>query len=192
MSASEWTYVAAFLVGSLIRGYYTAPCRANRVQSRLRSPLDTGLVALASSGLLLLPWTFLLTPWLDWADTRLPAWTCVPGAATFALALWLLWRSHADLGRNWSASVSVREGHALVTHGVYRTIRHPMYAAHWLWAIAQVLLLPNWVAGWSFLATFLPFYVVRIRLEERAMAERFGEEYTAYTRRTGGIVPRLR
>ena len=35
----------------------------------------------------------------------------------------------------------------LVTNGIYRRIRHPMYSAFWLWAIAQALLLPNWIAG---------------------------------------------
>lgn len=55
---------------------------------------------------------------------------------TFAVALWLLWRSHADLGRSWMGTLAIKEKHALVTQGVYRHIRHPMYAAHWLWGIA--------------------------------------------------------
>jgi len=58
------------------------------------------------------------------------------GAVTFAVALWLLWRSHADLGRSWMGTLAIKEKHALVTQGVYRHIRHPMYAAHWLWGIA--------------------------------------------------------
>jgi protein-S-isoprenylcysteine O-methyltransferase Ste14 len=40
------------------------------------------------------------------------------------LAVWLFWRSHADLGRNWSPSLELREGHELVTEGVYRYVRH--------------------------------------------------------------------
>ncbi len=47
-------------------------------------------------------------------------------------ALWLFWRSHADLGRNWSQAFELRKGHELITHGVYRVVRHPMYAAIWL------------------------------------------------------------
>jgi len=47
----------------------------------------------------------------------------------------------------------MRKEHRLVTAGVYRHIRHPMYAAIFLWCLAQGLLLPNWLAGWSALAT---------------------------------------
>ena len=57
---------------------------------------------------------------------------------------WLFWRSHADLGRNWSVHVRVREGHTLVTSGVYSWIRHPMYAALLLAAAGLISVLHNW------------------------------------------------
>ena len=66
-----------------------------------------------------------------------------------------------------------------------------MYAAHWLWGIAQVLLLQNWIAGLSMLVTVLPLYLVRVPREERMLLEHFGEAYQEYTRRTGRIMPRF-
>ena len=90
----------------------------------------------------------MFTPWLDIADHHRPTWVGWIGVALFAVALWLLWRAHVDLGRNWSPTLQVMEQHALVTRGIYGTIRHPIYAAHWLWAIGQALLLPNWIAAW--------------------------------------------
>jgi protein-S-isoprenylcysteine O-methyltransferase Ste14 len=66
-----------------------------------------------------------------------------------------------------------------------------MYASEWLWALAQALLLQNWVAGWATLALFAPLYALRVPREERMMLDRFGEEYRAYMDRTGRIVPRL-
>jgi protein-S-isoprenylcysteine O-methyltransferase Ste14 len=113
------------------------------------------------------------------------------GAILMTLAIWLFWRSHADLGRNWSPSLQLREGHELVTEGVYRHIRHPMYASEWLWSIAQALMLQNWVAGWAGLALFTPLYVLRVPREEQMMLDQFGEEYRAYMNRTGRIVPQL-
>jgi protein-S-isoprenylcysteine O-methyltransferase Ste14 len=142
-------------------------------------------------GLIFLPLVYLLTPWLDFADYRLPAWAGWAGAAVFAAALWLLWRSHADLGRHWSATLQVQQEHSLVTQGVYRSIRHPMYAAHWLWAVAQALLLQNWIAGPSMLVTFLPSYLVRVPREEQMMLDHFGQEYRQYMQRTGRVVPRV-
>ena len=111
--------------------------------------------------------------------------------AVFAMALLLLWRSHADLGRNWSAILRIRPEHTLVTDGVYRHIRHPMYAAHWLRGIAPALLLQNWIAGLSMLVFFVPIYLVRVPRVEKMMLENFEEEYHEYMNRTGRVIPRF-
>jgi protein-S-isoprenylcysteine O-methyltransferase Ste14 len=66
-----------------------------------------------------------------------------------------------------------------------------MYAAFWLWALAQVLLLPNWIAGPAGLVGFGMLFFLRIGREERLMEETFGDEYRQYVARTGRIVPRL-
>ncbi|MEC6999716.1 protein-S-isoprenylcysteine O-methyltransferase, partial [Brucella abortus] len=60
---------------------------------------------------------------------------------------WLFYASHKQLGKNWSVSLDIRREHKLVTDGLYRYVRHPMYLSFWLWAIAQFFLLPNWIAG---------------------------------------------
>lgn len=106
-------------------------------------------------------------------------------------ALALFWRSHADLGQNFSRTLELQERHALVTRGVYRRMRHPMYAAIWLFAAAQALLLPNWIAAWSGLAGFAPMYFLRTPREEKMMMEAFGAEYAAYMERTYRMFPRF-
>jgi len=134
---------------------------------------------------------YVLTPWFDFADYRLPVWSGPVGIGVFAAALLLLWRSHADLGRNWSVTLQIREGHSLVTRGVYRYVRHPMYAAHWLWGIGQALLLQNWIAGPPVLVVFLALCLLRIPREEGMMLDHFGQEYRRYMARTGRFIPRL-
>ena len=67
-----------------------------------------------------------------------------------------------------------------------------MYAAIWLWDVAQGLLLENWVAGWSALVMFAVMYFVRTPREEEMMCEFFGQQYRDYMRRTGWIFPHLR
>jgi len=64
-----------------------------------------------------------------------------------------------------------------------------MYAAFWLWGIAQALLLQNWIAGLANLASFLPMYLLRVPREEQMMLEQFGEEYRLYMNRTGRVIP---
>jgi len=122
---------------------------------------------------------------------RPPAALTWLGAPLMAAAVWLFWRSHADLGDNWSVSLQLNQDHRLVTQGVYRRIRHPMYAAFFAMAIVQGLLLNNWLAGWGALAAVSLLYLLRVPHEEQMMIERFGDEYRTYRQRTGGLMPRL-
>lgn len=140
---------------------------------------------------ILIPVAHVFTRWLSFADYGLPPWAGWIGIIIFAVALWLLQRSHADLGQNWRMTTELREEHRLITGGISQYIRHPMYSAHWLGGIAQVLLIHNWISGPASLVIIIPIYVLRVRREERMMLEKFGEEYRRYMKRTGRIMPRL-
>lgn len=81
--------------------------------------------------------------------------------------------------------------HRLVTRGVYRFVRHPMYTSFFVSGIGQALLLANWIAGPAALVAVAVLVIVRVPNEEAMMIGQFGDEYRDYMRRTGGIVPRL-
>lgn len=159
------------------------------------SELERPLLGLLFVGSFLLPAVYALTPWLDRADYRLSPEARKRaggvGVAMLLAALWLFWRSHADLGRNWSPSLQLHERHELVTRGVYRSIRHHMYASQWLWCVGQALVLQNWIAGWAGLVLFAPLYLLRVPREEQMMFDEFGGSYRAYMDRTRRVIPRL-
>ncbi|QIB34392.1 protein-S-isoprenylcysteine O-methyltransferase [Ancylobacter pratisalsi] len=111
------------------------------------------------------------------------------GTLLFAAALWLFRRTHQDLGKNWSVTLEIKDTHKLITEGVYRYVRHPMYSAFFLWALAQVVLVPNLIAGPSGLIGFGILYAFRIGREEAMMLDTFGEEYRVYSARTARLVP---
>ena len=188
-------YFLALLAQVVIRIPHEQRRRKTRMAVERVNTLERTLVSLLFVGIVFVPAIYASTSLLDRANYRLPleAQRSVGGvgAMLMTLAIWLFWRSHADLGRNWSPSLQLREGHELVTEGVYRYVRHPMYASEWLWSIAQALLLQNWVAGWAGLALFTPLYVMRVPREEQMMLDRFGAEYRSYMNRTGRIVPQL-
>ena len=190
-SVFKIVFLVGFVLGSVIRGVYTIPHRRSKPTEVRWSTLEAILMVLSSVGLVVVPLVYIFTPWLDVADYHLPAWAGWTGAAVFAVALWLLWRSHVALGRNWSPVVGIKEEHTLVTQGVFRHIRHPMYAAHFVWGIAQLLLLHNWIAGPALLVTFIPTYLVRVPREKGLLLDHFGEEYQAYMERTGRLLPRI-
>jgi protein-S-isoprenylcysteine O-methyltransferase Ste14 len=137
----------------------------------------------------ILPLLFIATPLLSFADYPLRPWAFASGLALLGSGLWLFHRSHAGLGTNWSENLELREDHQLVTSGIYKSIRNPMYAALSLYGIAQTLLLSNWIAGPCFLVQFTLMFILRLRAEERMMSEKFGQAYEEYARRTKRLIP---
>jgi protein-S-isoprenylcysteine O-methyltransferase Ste14 len=194
----DLAYLIGFIAASLIRAYWLKRTphwwrRREKVEDDRESGQDRPLLLLTTAGMIVVPFLYLFTTRLDFADYTLPPTASLVagslGAALFLQALWLLWRSHADLAGSFSPGLQIKKNHELVTTGVYEKIRHPMYAAHLLWAMAQLLLLQNWIVGPAFLVASIPLYVARIPREEEMMLDKFGEEYRRYAERTGRVMP---
>jgi protein-S-isoprenylcysteine O-methyltransferase Ste14 len=175
----------------IIRYPYARRSRRTPVARSARGAREIALLLFSLAGLGLVPLTYVATGFpraADYGFRPAQAWLGV-AAALAALVMFRL--THRALGRNWSVTLEVRESHKLVTDGVYGRVRHPMYTAFWLWALAQALLLPNWVAGLSGLIGFGTLYVLRVGREERLMVDAFGDDYRAYMSRTGRVIPRF-
>ncbi|TCT07271.1 protein-S-isoprenylcysteine O-methyltransferase Ste14 [Tepidamorphus gemmatus] len=173
----------------VIRYPYERKAKRTAVARSRRDWREVTLLTISLSGLGIIPGAYVATGFGRVGDYAFSASRAWAGVAVFALSLWLFRRTHKDLGRNWSVSLEVRDGHRLVTEGVYRHVRHPMYTAFFLWAVAQALLLQNWIAGPAGLVGFGTLFVFRVFREEAMMLETFGEEYRAYARRTKRLVP---
>jgi protein-S-isoprenylcysteine O-methyltransferase Ste14 len=165
--------------------------RSRRTPRRLRSDRarESILMAISATGLGILPAIYVFSNEPVFTNYAFRPWQAWFGTAVFAIALWLFYRTHKDLGRNWSVTLEVREQHTLVTSGVYARVRHPMYSAFGLWAIAQALLLPNWIAGPAGLVGFGILFFLRVGREEAMMIETFGDEYRRYMARTARVLP---
>src|SRR5262245_24299063 len=184
-------FLVGFIVYVATRGVYQKRTKnVQRIVNRADA-FELALFVIVTVGCMLLPVLYLFTPLFAFADYELPKYVMWDGTVVMVLALWLFWRSHADLGLNWSKTLEIRQGHQLVTTGVYRFIRHPMYASIFLFGLAQGLMLQNWLAGWAALLSFALMYFIRLPREEQMMVEQFGDEYRNYMRRTGRLIPRF-
>jgi protein-S-isoprenylcysteine O-methyltransferase Ste14 len=135
---------------------------------------------------------YLINPaWFSWASVPLPDWSRWAGATLGLLVVppFLFWTFHS-LGKNLTDTVATRREHTLVTHGPYRWVRHPFYVVLFLWLVALSLLTANGLLA-LLGAAALTMLVVRTRVEEAKLTERFGDEYRAYVRRTGRFLPRV-
>lgn len=175
----------------VIRYPHNRRARKTPVKTSARGVRERALLAISFTGLGIIPAIYAASGFPRFADYPFQPLLASAGAAVFLCALWLFYRTHRDLGRNWSVSLDLRETHTLITTGVYAHVRHPMYSAFWLWALAQFLLLPNWIAGPAGLVGFGTLFFMRVGREEALMAKEFGETYTTYMARTARVVPKL-
>ena len=191
---NPWFAKAVILAASMAMVVIRAPhgqrSRVIKVVKNGKGALETVLLTLAWLGFFV-PLIWIASSAFSFAEYALRAGPLGAGVLCLVMGLWLFYRSHADLGTNWSITLEVREQHRLVTHGIYRSVRHPMYAALLLYSVGQALVLPNWVAGPSYLVTFGMLVAFRVRAEESMMLEQFGDEYAAYMTQTKRLVPGL-
>ncbi|MCI0629628.1 MAG: isoprenylcysteine carboxylmethyltransferase family protein [Phycisphaerales bacterium] len=187
-----WIAKAVVLAASValvaIRAPHGQRSRGVKIVKNRKGTAETVLLTLMWVGFFV-PLVWIVSPAFSFAEYPLRAGPLIAGIVCLIVGLWLFYRSHADLGTNWSVTLQVREQHQLITHGVYRRIRHPMYTALLLYSIGQALVIPNWVAGPLYLVAFIVLLAFRLPAEERMMIEEFGEQYTAHMARTKRLAP---
>lgn len=189
---NPWFAKAIILASSIVMVIIRAPhgqrSRRVKVVKSRRGALEVVLLMLAWVAFFV-PLVWVVTPVFASADYPLRPVPLSAGIVCLAVGLWLFARSHADLGTNWSITLEVREKHQLVTQGIYRTLRHPMYSALLLYALGQALVVPNWIAGPSYAVAMSLLVALRLGPEERMMLEEFGKDYEAYRARTKRLFP---
>ena len=182
-------YVLMAVSWYVIRFPYARRAARTPVQSSRRGAREIALLLISLTGMGVLPIGYAATGLPQFADYPFRPAQAWAGLAVAVVALAMFTATHRALGRYWSVSLDVREGHQLATEGVYRYVRHPMYTAFWLWAVAQALLLPNWVAGLSGLIGFGILYFLRVGQEEKMMVDTVGDAYRGYMARTKRLIP---
>ena len=191
---NPWFAKAIILLASIVLVAIRAPhgqrSRGIPVVRSRKGTIEIVLLTLAWFAFFL-PLIWVATPLLASADYPLRPVPLFGGTLCLVFGLWLFHRSHAELGANWSITLEVRENHRLVTEGLYRWVRHPMYLSLLIYSAGQALVLPNYVAGPSYGVAMALLFAVRVGAEERMMLEEFGKDYEAYMARTKRLVPGL-
>ncbi|HEY2344788.1 MAG TPA: isoprenylcysteine carboxylmethyltransferase family protein [Xanthomonadaceae bacterium] len=106
---------------------------------------------------------------------------CLPGAA---LAIW----SRHLLGKNWSLSVQVKQGHELIQSGPYRFVRHPIYSGLLLLFTGNALMVGEGRGVLAVAMVFVSFWR-KLKQEEAWLTQRFGAAYQVYRQHTKALVP---
>ncbi len=132
-----------------------------------------------------------LNHWLESSELKLPVFLRLAGLLIGVLSLCLFVSIYNALGKQFSTSLCIGEGHELIQHGPYRTVRHPMYSAYQMLWLAFFLLSSNWFVGLTGMLGLIYLMLMRTPREERMMEQKFGEQYRQYMANTGRYLPRL-
>jgi protein-S-isoprenylcysteine O-methyltransferase Ste14 len=117
-----------------------------------------------------------------------PAISCI-GIALIILGLTVRWIAILSLRRYFTVNVAVFSDHKLISTGIYKRIRHPAYAGSLLSFLGLGLSFSNWLSAAVIFVPILFVFLYRIRVEEKALAQAFGEKYLEYAKATKRLVP---
>jgi protein-S-isoprenylcysteine O-methyltransferase Ste14 len=110
------------------------------------------------------------------------------GSALIVIGFILLLVAQITLRRSYSSTLVIREDHQLITHGVYRFTRHPIY----LGVIMVCIGVPVYASslyGVLTMSALIPVFLCRIRIEERMLTDEFGDAYRKYREATCKLIP---
>ena len=110
------------------------------------------------------------------------------GLALFVVGLTIALVAQITLWRFYSSTLVIREDHQLITHGLYRYTRHPIYLGV-IMAMIGIPVIASSLYGLLVMLGMIPIFLNRIRMEERLLTEEFGDAYQAYKDRTSKLVP---
>ena len=96
-----------------------------------------------------------------------------------------------SLGQNVSETVLTKQEHHLVESGPYKWVRHPLYTTGVSLFIALGLMQSSWFVVFMSVVAVLLLRLLVIPAEESALMAKFGDQYRAYMRRTGRLLPRV-
>jgi protein-S-isoprenylcysteine O-methyltransferase Ste14 len=112
------------------------------------------------------------------------------GALITAMGVAFSCWARVRLGRNWSATVSVKQDHELIRGGPYALVRHPIYTGLLLAILGTAIVIGQWRGLLALLVAFAALWR-KLRLEERYMSETFGDSYQRYRAHTWALIPFL-
>ncbi len=101
------------------------------------------------------------------------------------------WTAILTLGKAFSANVAIQKEQQLKRSGLYRFVRHPSYSGLLLILLAVGLHSRNWIGLLVLIVPTTAALLYRIHIEEVALSEAFGEQYSDYEKGTWRLVPGL-
>lgn len=143
--------------------------------------------------ILLMSFISVVAPVIDWAyfKTNQNNFNFLTILGLLMIATGVSFRALAvySLGKYFTATVQIKDGHHLTTTGPYSIVRHPSYTGAFLAIISGGVILESLIGFIISCIAMSIAYYIRIRIEEKELIAWFGNDYQQYKRRTKMIIP---
>jgi protein-S-isoprenylcysteine O-methyltransferase Ste14 len=94
------------------------------------------------------------------------------------------------LKHNWANQVVIYHNQTLINKGIYKYIRHPLYASLIWMLTGGSLIYFSFLSFFSVYFIFVPMMIYRAKQEELLLAEEF-KDYSHYKSKTGMFFPKI-
>ena len=115
----------------------------------------------------------------------------VVGITLMLAGIFIRWVAIYTLGHYFTRTVTILESHRIVRSGLYKHLRHPSYTGYLLGNLGLGVAFSNWLSVVIIFVPILAASLYRIRVEECALSENFGDEYLEYARCTKRLLPKV-
>ncbi len=137
------------------------------------------------------PFVYLINPaWMAWSKLGLPESIRWLGVGIGIVCVFGIYWLFSSIGSGITPTSATRSEHKLVTKGIYKYIRHPLYTFGSSLFIAFGMMADNWLIALLGVLAFIGM-AIRTPKEEANLIEKFGDEYRDYMKRTGRFLPKL-
>lgn len=137
------------------------------------------------------PFVYLINPaWMAWSKIGLPEWVRWLGVGFGVIGVFGIYWLFSSIGSGISPTSATRKEHKLVTNGIYKYIRHPLYTFGSSLFLSFGMMADNWFIALLGILAFIGM-AIRTPKEEANLIEKFGDEYREYMKRTGRFLPKL-
>lgn len=182
-------------IGIGISSYYRR--KADRdsgetVSRKMDGSLTMNVIKIGGLILWLSPLAYLVNPaWMSWSKLGLPDGIRWLGVGVGVLCIFGMYWLFSSIGSSITPTSVTRREHKLVTNGIYRWIRHPLYTVGSSFIVALGLMADNW---FIILMALLAFTAMAVRTpkEEANLIEKFGDAYRDYMKTTGAFLPKIK
>lgn len=196
MNENIFRILAAVILvtGMVISSYHRIKADKESGEKPSRKADGTALMTIIRFGGLVLwlsPVVYLINPaWMAWSKLDLPEWVRWLGVGIGVLCVLGIYWLFSSIGTGITPVSATRKEHKLVTNGIYRWVRHPLYTIGSSLFISFGMMADNWFIAALGILTFI-LMAIRTPKEEDNLTKKFGDEYREYMKHTGRFLPKL-